>query len=369
MNKRNVGRFYIIIGLMCFILNGCDPKHDVEKITDYDKTESTEKVSEKLETVGTEAVSETVTEITENIPEKQNMQEPEWQMSSEEKDAFKMILLGTYLDDIESNTLSLEKNRKSKELDNVDKYSFLINFRKGGNGDSLELLYNVQEWYMIVSEEQANDILKSAYGDGFQEDMYTVLTKIVGNGMEGDYDEYIMNGGAYITPLGDNMYNIFNADDGDTEYKIEIKQAEMLNKEQCNVNAFIDIDVANERFQRYSVNAIFNKNEDSIFAGYTLDSSTLTKVDVGMLDWKEAYKKALFCRMLDDGTYFYSECFALHDFDNDGIPELLLPVYPSDKGWYAEDMWSNSDIWNESYTWQGGLIARYDNDRTIQQRC
>lgn len=71
-------------------------------------------------------------------------------------------------------------------------------------------------------------------------------------------------------------------------------------------------------------------------------------------DWQKAYMGVLLKKELEDGTELNTYYFTLFDFDEDGIPELLLPG--GDEAYEVEDIDGAWDVWSDTYS-----IHRYSD--------
>lgn len=71
-------------------------------------------------------------------------------------------------------------------------------------------------------------------------------------------------------------------------------------------------------------------------------------------DWQNAYRRVLLSKQLADGTELDVCYFALFDFDEDGVPELLLPG--GKEAYVIGGMDGAWDVWGDTYS-----ILRYNN--------
>lgn len=325
MKRKSMALILGIVGIMAF--SGCNKTEEMEVENEISS------VKEEIEVVEMEEEIMETEEVIMEMEENTETEEVVWQMTEEDRMAFETLMTGIYWGNITEGRLEEEGEIKPNLMGEYEKYSFMISFLQGENDDNDYLPFNISDKVFIASKEDVEYILQSALGSGFIS----------------DFESAMQVGSGYVTEIETDLYRIYQGD-GDTYCDIDIISGEQLDEERIRITGKVNTyGSLPQCFEKYDISAILEKNESSVFGGYTLKSTQYVKQN---LTWQEAYAIALLLGYTESDEYIDAKFWGLHDFDNNGIPELLLASPSSDDGTcQASDMSDRGVLKFEVYSY------------------
>lgn len=245
--------------------------------------------------------------------EKMEINEVAWQMTEAERMSFETLMTGIYWNPAIEARLEDQGEINAESFTDQDKYGFMISFLQGMDNDTSYLPFSISNQELTGTQGDIEMILESAVGSSFEADLESAL--------------WVNEG--YVREVEEGVYCI-HPGDGEDFCDIEIISGEQIDDERIRIQGKVD------KFsgwiggiQRYDISAVLRKNDDSVFGGYTLETTQYLRRN---LTWQETYAATLLLGYTGEFEDINTRFWGMQDFDGDGTPELLLPTLECDNG-------------------------------------